>query len=144
VHKYEQELKWILDGDKNTKYFLNLEKSRVNAKLLPKLELDDGTSITDQFEILNEQKRYYEQLYSREINDNTFEEKIAVFLENCQVPKLTENQQTECGGMITADELSAALKERYDAENRQNLELSCFYFILPETDFSTAHVPLGF
>ena len=39
---------------KLTKFFYNLEKHNHLSKIIPKLVMDDGKTITDQFEILNE------------------------------------------------------------------------------------------
>ena len=43
--------------------FCNLEKHNYASKIIPKLEKNDGKIITDQFEILTETKRFYEELY---------------------------------------------------------------------------------
>ena len=39
--------RWIEQGEKNTKYFLNLEKRNYNRKVITKLKLEDGTEIKD-------------------------------------------------------------------------------------------------
>lgn len=44
---------WTENGDKNTKFFLNLERKQSDNKLLCQLEKND-TMITDQKEIENE------------------------------------------------------------------------------------------
>ena len=55
---------WITRGKKSTKYFLNLEKRHYTNKLIPKLVLEDATEITDQKDIIREQERFYEKLYT--------------------------------------------------------------------------------
>ena len=47
-------------GENNTKYFANLEKKRSVAKTLQKLKTD-MVEITDQKEILNEVRSFYEK-----------------------------------------------------------------------------------
>ena len=41
------------DDEKPRNYFCNLEKYNYSSKIIPKLDMEDGKSITDQFEILN-------------------------------------------------------------------------------------------
>ena len=53
-------VKWIEEGERNTKYFLNLEKSRANGKLFSSLELDSGDIVVNQSDILKCQKSYFE------------------------------------------------------------------------------------
>ena len=56
--------RWEAEGEKCTNYFCNLEKRHYNEKLISKLVLDNGKEISDQFEILKEQRSFYEKLYS--------------------------------------------------------------------------------
>ena len=56
--------KWNVEGERSSKYFCNLEKRNFTEKIIPKLILDNGTEITNQADILKEQKSFYENLYS--------------------------------------------------------------------------------
>ena len=40
-------VKWVEEGEKNTKYFLNLEKSRANSKIMEKVIDKNGHTITN-------------------------------------------------------------------------------------------------
>ena len=65
-------LKWSNEGEKNTKYFHNLEKRRVNSKTIRYLQSANGKKFSTDVEILDEAKNYYEHLYkttSVDIND---------------------------------------------------------------------------
>jgi hypothetical protein len=55
-------VQWIEEGEKPTKYFCGLE-SKIFSKIIPKIEKDDGKTITKQFDILKETKVFYEELY---------------------------------------------------------------------------------
>jgi exonuclease III len=101
-------IKWIEEGEKNAKYFLNLEKSKANAKLLPKLEIENRV-LTDQFDIIRAQKEYFEKLYNPQPTEVT-EENINTFLRNCEIPLLSPRQKSECEGLITVTEATVALK----------------------------------
>ena len=56
--------KWNVEGERSSKYFCNLEKRHFTEKIIPKLILNNGTEITNQADILKEQKSFYENLYS--------------------------------------------------------------------------------
>ena len=56
--RYEQ-------GERNTRYFYNLEKRNQNRKTVTKLKVYVGSDkyTSDQFEILEEEKHFYGTLY---------------------------------------------------------------------------------
>lgn len=56
--------RWEAEGEKCTNYFCNLEKRHYNEKIIPKLIDNNGDEIVDQLKIVNEQKVFYEKLYS--------------------------------------------------------------------------------
>ena len=55
--------KWTMEGEKNTRYFLNLEKSKYNAKTCTSLIVGDQT-ITDPSRIMQAQEDYYRKLHT--------------------------------------------------------------------------------
>ena len=55
----------IADDEKPTNFFCNHEKHNFTSKLIPKLEKQDSEIISDQFQILNEAKLFYEDLYKQ-------------------------------------------------------------------------------
>ena len=101
-------IKWIDEGERNTKYFLSLEKSKANAKIFPNLRIENKT-LTNQFEILKAQKDYFENIYDTQ-HEVVGEENMDSFLQNCEVPQLSPEQQADCEGLITIPEASLALK----------------------------------
>ena len=54
--------KWYEECEKNTRYFLNMEKRNYNKKVVKRLRLQNGTLITDREEILFEQREFYRKL----------------------------------------------------------------------------------
>ena len=54
--------KWILDGERNTKYFYALEKRNYSAKCITKLQVA-GEIVTEQKKILAEMSQFYADLY---------------------------------------------------------------------------------
>ena len=59
VHKTRVRIKWIEEGERNTKYICRLEKSRGKKKVITKLRRTTGETTTNQREILQEQVTYY-------------------------------------------------------------------------------------
>jgi len=92
--------RWWEHGEKSTKYFLNLEKRNHVKKHVRKLKTS-GSITTDPFNILSEQKRFYQELYTSQIKkaDNT--RATESFLNNLNIPSLTEQQMLSCEGKIT-------------------------------------------
>ena len=61
-------VKCVEEGEKNTKYFLNLEKSRANSKIMEKVTDDKGRTFTKQVDI-NVQRDFFlsSNLYKKKI-----------------------------------------------------------------------------
>ena len=62
--------RWFMDGEKPSKYFLNLEKRLYNKKVISKLQVSDDKIITDPKEILKEEQKFYTKLYTSPDNFN--------------------------------------------------------------------------
>ena len=56
--------RWYEHGEKNSKYFLNLEKLNYRRKHISSLINQNGTKINDPKEILNEERNFFKELYS--------------------------------------------------------------------------------
>ena len=56
-------VKWIEEGEKNTAFFLRLEKTRQTKKAINELYDKTGGSTTDQIEIMEIEVDYYKKLY---------------------------------------------------------------------------------
>ena len=95
--------KWAMEGEKSTKYFLNLEKSRYNAKCTTCL-LIDGEEITDNHRILVEQQKYYQDLYTSNPN-------ISFHLEDDVTVHVTEEMAAASESQFSKEEISQAVKD---------------------------------
>ena len=97
----------IDQNEKSNKYFLKQEIKNSKAKHIKCLKTDDNRTISTHKEILNEQKRFYQNLYTQhnksQLDDN------CEFLRD--LAKLNETDKDYCENMITIDECSKALKE---------------------------------
>ena len=96
-------------GERSSKYFLNLERRNYKNKCITSLIKESGSSITDPKDILKEQKRFYQFLYSSQnpqVNDPKFE----LFFDNDKLEKLNDEQRKNCEGLLTENECLNALK----------------------------------
>ncbi len=104
--------KWVEESEKNTSYFLKLERRNQKIKSITKL-CTSTEEITDESEILLEEQRFYEQLYSNHDNKDSLEKQTCEkkFLENMDIPKLSKSQSDECDDNLTLHECSTALRD---------------------------------
>ena len=93
---------WLKEGEKSTKYFLNLENRNYTAKLMTKLRKSDNSIITQQKEILKEQQRFYEALYA-------CDDKIRFQLKNYTGIKVSQSQKDILNANIIVEELQSAV-----------------------------------
>ena len=95
----------IENSEKNIKLLKNLEIKNAERKIIKNLNVN-GNITSNQNEILNEQKRYYEILYAEKIQrDSTFN-----FYDEDKIPKLNDSDQLLCEGLITEKECIEAIK----------------------------------
>ena len=99
--------RWHEHGEKNSKYFLNLEKRNNIKKHIRKLYIS-GTISTNPFQILNAQKSFYSKLYERQ-QTHQDNDTAGRFFENPNISKLSEELRTSCEGEITVDECEKIL-----------------------------------
>ena len=102
-------VKWIEEGEKNTKYFLGLEKCRANSKIMTEI-LDENKLVTNQSDILKAQKKFFSRLYEKRVPSEDMYDKVNTFLRNTNMPHLSERQRNDCEGIMTEQELLEALK----------------------------------
>ena len=99
--------KWIERGEKPTAFFFNLEKRNYNRKSIKKLEGADGTTLTNEDEILNEIETFYKQLYNSGLDENDL---FDLFVQSPETPKLQDQQRNELEGEITLAECKVVLR----------------------------------
>lgn len=103
--------KFIEEGERNTKYFLSLEKVRAANNTITALKTQDGHTLTDQQGILHEQTQYYTELYKQDDRDYQTDY-ISDFLgPDVTLPSLTDQEQRSCEGLITDIEATDSLND---------------------------------
>ena len=101
---FRSKCEWAEEGERNSKYFLNLEKYNYTNKQITSLEVR-GKTVDKGPEVLKEIKDYYENLYSLNAIDHIRLREVLA-----EVPKLNMDQKSKTKGMITYNECLKALK----------------------------------
>ena len=101
-------VKWIEEGEKPSKYFCALEKKNFVNKTIPKVQRENGCMITNQQDILQETKLYYENLYrsKSQIPNNLKEQLMGI-----NINSLSDFQNLPLQGEITKPELASCLRK---------------------------------
>ena len=107
--------RWAEAGEKNTKYFLNLEKRNAIDKHICQLKVDDKI-VTDPKEILLEQKLFYKKLYSETSCQNECEAQMSDIFTST-LPQLSEEENAICEGLVTEAECANALKDMQNGKS---------------------------
>ena len=100
---------WVENGEKPTKYFLNLEKRNYVNKNITKLISQQDQILSNQQEILIEVKNYFSNLYENK-DVNFEEEELDSLLLDINIPKLSEDTRERLEAPLLLEELSYALK----------------------------------
>lgn len=97
---------FIEEGERNTKFFLGLEKRNQNIKNIQCLIDDDDKYLTKPAEILDEQVRFYGELYSDQACDSSESDKFL----NAE-KTLTPESKDFCDKPLSIDECAKALSQ---------------------------------
>ncbi len=103
-------VRWYEEGEKSSKYFLNLEKRNYNNKVINKLKDSKNHIVTDPNLILNEEKEFYQNLYSSKVDSNKVDPATYEQFFSTVNHKLTQEESDSIEGKISEQELLAALK----------------------------------
>ena len=102
--------KWVEKGEKPTQYFCSLEKRHFTSKIIPKLITENNKIISNQKDILQETKSFYEKLYAENQNIKSIKLENFIDINNFNVPILSNNESENLEGPLTYEEASKTLK----------------------------------
>ena len=102
-------INWCEKGEKNSKYFLNVENARSGRATIRRLFDSKGKTTVNPESIMNELKEYYQNLYSNQDSDLN-EELCSTFLDNNNIPILSEESMMACEGKLSFVECYEALQ----------------------------------
>ena len=103
-------VKWAEEGEKNTKFFLGLEKRNYNRKYIKKLITKNNEEVTTMQDILKEERLLYEDLYTSLSDKFDHRETYDHFLNTNKIPQLAEQDRNLCDEPLTIAECTKALK----------------------------------
>ena len=107
---FRSRARWYNEGEKNTKYFLNLEKRHFKQGTISRLKKHENEFATSDKEILHECEAFYKDLYSAKIQTDSISlDTDAFFLENDTVLSNDESEAIE--GCLSEPECYSALKD---------------------------------
>ena len=102
---------WYENGEKSTKYFLNLEKNNSIKNTIRKLCVNSDADVAilcdDETEIIDHARGFYENLFTRKSN-KTFDE-CSTFLRGINTPTLSIDQINRCDAPLDIQELTDSL-----------------------------------
>jgi len=95
------------EGEKPSKFFINLEKKNFLNKLITRLV--DGDKVAEKpLDILSVQREFYKNLYTSRIKEDEIESTF--FLQEANIKKLSSSQKDSCEGLVTENEISKVIK----------------------------------
>ena len=101
-------LKYIEEGEKNTNYFLGLEKCMGAQNTIQELYKNNNV-IQDPLKILSEIEMFYSTLYQKDTQIDDSKENIENFIYNISFPKLSDEDKAICDSDMSIEEMGAAL-----------------------------------
>ena len=121
---------WYEMGERNNKYFLNLENSNKKKTSVRKVFTSEGSLTHDPQKIMNELESYYSSLYDGNSCANS--DTISTFISksnHAQIPKLPENLRNICEGKLGYGECYNVLKSFQKNKSPGNDGLTVEFYI---------------
>ena len=104
-------LRQIEEGEKNTKYFLNLAKAKGNDNTIFSLKKDNNLLETTEnhLEIIKMLKQHFEKITKKDENIKNIKEKLTDYLTDVNHPRVSEEDKEFLESPLTMEEMSKAL-----------------------------------
>ena len=103
-------------GEKNTKYFLNLEKRHYKQGTISQLRINNDNFIAKDSEILKECLSFYKNLYTTKLTDGQDPSINQFFFPEVGDVHLSKAEETSCEGPLTETECLPSLKQMADSK----------------------------
>ena len=101
---------WYEYGEKNNKYFLNLEKKKHRKKDITLLKNEDCSVQRNAKQILEEEERFFRGIYESK-NTSPETENFKHFFESVNLETLNDEEADSCEGPLTIKECAEALSK---------------------------------
>ena len=116
---------WVEQGEKPTKYFLNLEKMRQRKKEMTELKSHSGELLSDSNDIRKEMNDFYQDLFSEEEVDLVAQDWL---LDQLSM-SLDEQEQASCEGLLTVEDCREALNGMDTGKSPSTDSLTAEFYI---------------
>ena len=117
---------WYEEGEKSSKFFLNLEKFNVVQSQIRKIIVSDQ-EITDRNIILNEIRIFYESIFKKGVSKRPSQ--IHDFLDKVQLPKLNITEINKCDDELSEEDLYISLMSMQNNKSHGNDGLTKEFFV---------------
>ena len=97
---------WYNEGERNTKYFLNLEKRHFKQRTISQLKINETDFVTSNKAILSECESFYKHLYTSKVNSDFTSD----FFQQANETVLSHEEQNFCKGFLFEKECAEAVK----------------------------------
>ena len=124
---------WYESGEKSSKFFLNLEKTRAKQG-----HLRNENEIQEQREVYTHLYLFFKNLFTQKLS--VCEENVTKFLDQIFLPKLNNEQIFEWEGFINEEELFSALKSMENEKSPGNDGLTKEFYETFWQDLKTPHL----
>ena len=101
--------RWYEFGEKNNKYFYNLEKRNHREKHIRLVTKENGTSISDPKEILDEEANFFKRIYESK-NTNPELDQFKFFFQCENITPLEKEESDSCEELLSLEECANVLK----------------------------------
>ena len=103
--KIRSKAQFLEEGERSTRYFYSLEKSRKAEQTIRVLTKDNLDVVSEPQDLLKETHKFYKELFTAQPIDAQARNKFL----NCAIPELPDDARESCEGLITEEELSKAV-----------------------------------
>ena len=98
---------WYNEGERNTKYFLNLEKRHFKQGTISQLKIKETDFVTSDKAILSECESFYKDLYTSKVNKDFASD---FFQQANETVLISHEEQNFCEGFLFEKECAEAVK----------------------------------
>ena len=103
--KIRTKAEFLEEGERSTRYFYSLEKSRKADQTIRILTKDNLDIVSEPQDLLKETHNFYKQLFTAQPIDVQARDRFL----SCGIPKLPDDARESCEGLITEEELRKAV-----------------------------------
>lgn len=118
--------KWIEEGEKCSKYFLNLEKRNISNKRITELIDAEGKLVKTQEDLIQTQTKYYENLYKD--SGNISEELYESFVYDVNLKTLSNDSKVSCEGLLDINECKCSLDKMKNGKSPGSYGLTAEFY----------------